>query len=495
MSVLSDLQPGKVFEFFEEICSIPHPSYQEERISNYLVEFARTRGLEHYQDDLGNVIIIKEAAPGYEEAEPLILQGHMDMVCEKEPGCDIDFATDGLRLKVEGDYISAEGTTLGGDDGIAIAYALAILDSDDIPHPRLEVICTVSEEVGMEGAAHLDVTPLRGRRLLNLDSEEEGYFLTSCAGGCRADCVLPVSREGAEGARICVSVQGLLGGHSGCEIHRGRGNANVLLGRTLLELSRKYPFRLISMKGGSKDNAIPREAEAELVTSADPEAVLERIAEIGNSIAREFAGADPDIRIGGALASAQSAGGEAQLSADSGSGLIQALTDADTVRALTLLTALPGGVQRMSDDIPGLVETSLNLGILRLEGDTMSLHYAVRSSVGTAKEYLLLQMENLTCQLGGSVSYSGNYPAWEYRRDSKLRSDMVRIFTEMYGREPKIEAIHAGLECGILSGKLPDLDCVSIGPDMEAVHTAQERLSISSVARVWEFLLAVLACK
>lgn len=481
MSVLSNLQPRKVFDFFEEICSIPHPSYQEERISDYLVGFARSRGLEHYQDDSKNVIIIKEATPGYETVEPLILQGHMDMVCEKEPDCEIDFTKDGLRLKVEGDYISAEGTTLGGDDGIAIAYALAILDSDDIPHPRLEVICTVSEEVGMEGAASLDVSPLRGRRLLNLDSEEEGYFLASCAGGCRADCVLPVSREGAEGNRIRVSVKGLRGGHSGCEIHKGRGNANVLLGRVLLELSRKYSFRLVSMKGGSKDNAIPREAEAELVTDAVPEDVLEGIAETGSRIAREFAGADPDIRIAGALVPAQSGA--------------QALTAADTARTLTLLTALPGGIQRMSDDIPGLVETSLNLGILRLEGDTLSLHYAVRSSVGTAKEYLLLQMENLTCQLGGSVSYSGNYPAWEYRRDSKLRSDMVRIFTEMYGREPKIEAIHAGLECGILSGKISDLDCVSIGPDMEAVHTTQERLSISSAARVWEFLLAVLACK
>lgn len=501
MSVLSNLEPQKVFAFFEEICGIPHPSYQEDKISDYLAEFARRRGLEHYQDESKNVIIIKEATPGYEAVEPLILQGHMDMVCEKEPDCDIDFSRDGLRLRVEGDYITADGTTLGGDDGIAVAYALAILDSEDIPHPRLEVIFTVSEEVGMEGAANLDVSPLRGRRLLNLDSEEEGYFLTSCAGGCRADCVLPVSREAAEGNRIRVSVKGLQGGHSGSEIHKGRGNANVLLGRTLLELSREYPFRLVSMKGGNKDNAIPREAEAELLTGAPLDAVIAQIGRIGENIAREYAGADPDICIAGApvpvqsgdsAAYAQPVSGEPQMSA---ADISQALTADDTARALTLLTALPGGVQRMSDDIPGLVETSLNLGILRLEGDTLSLHYAVRSSVGTAKEYLLLQMEDLTRRLGGSVSYSGNYPAWEYRRDSRLRSDMVRIFTEMYGREPKIEAIHAGLECGILSGKLPDLDCVSIGPDMEAVHTAQERLSISSTARVWKFLLAVLACK
>ncbi|MDE7434730.1 MAG: aminoacyl-histidine dipeptidase [Lachnospiraceae bacterium] len=485
MGVLSELEPKKVFHYFEEISRIPRPSYHEEKISDYLVEFARARGLEYYQDELKNVIIIKEAAPGYEDVEPLILQGHMDMVCEKEPGCTIDFERDGLELCIEGDDITARGTTLGGDDGIAVAYALAILDSDDIPHPRLEFICTVAEEVGMDGAMGLDVSMLKGRKLLNLDSEEEGIMLVSCAGGCSAQCILPMEWEQVSGQKMTIEVSGLKGGHSGTEIDKGRANANVLMGRILLELEGSFPYRIVSLAGGSKDNAIPRESRVQLVLPDHMAAQMsEQTAQIAETLCREYSTSDPDICV--------------KVTGDEAQGVdteVSALTESKSHQAVALLNILPNGIQRMSDDIRGLVETSLNLGVLLLKEDELSLRYAVRSSVGSAKEYLLRQLSLITGEMGGNMACSGNYPAWEYRKDSVLREDMIRIFQEMYGREPQVEAIHAGLECGILAGKIEDLDCVSIGPDMQGVHTTEEKLSISSTRRTWDYVLRVIACK
>lgn len=277
MGVLSDLEPKEVFGYFEEICGIPHPSYKEKQLSDYCVKFAESRGLEVHQDSLGNIIIIKEATAGYESVEPLIIQGHLDMVCEKEPGCDIDFEKDGLRLYVDGDYVAARGTTLGGDDGIAIAMALAILGSDSLEHPRIEAVFTVSEEVGMEGASAIDLSVLRGHKLLNLDSEEEGYLLTSCAGGCRANIFLPVSYETRYGKRYRISVKGLTGGHSGAEIDKGRANSNLVLGRLLLALEGALDFGIESMSGGLKDNAIPRESAVSVVVDGEAEEKLKAL--------------------------------------------------------------------------------------------------------------------------------------------------------------------------------------------------------------------------
>lgn len=485
MGVLSELEPKKVFHYFEEISKIPRSSYHEEKISDYLVGFARERGLEYYQDELKNVIIIKEAAPGYEDVEPLILQGHMDMVCEKEPGCAINFERDALELYIEGDDIAAQGTTLGGDDGIAVAYALAILDSDDIPHPRLEFICTAAEEVGMDGAMGLDVSMLKGRKLLNLDSEEEGIMLVSCAGGCSAECMLPVEWEKASGRRMTIEVSGLKGGHSGTEIDKGRANANVLMGRILLELEDSFSYRIVSLAGGNKDNAIPRESRAQIVISEKMAGQLsERTAQIAETLCREYATSDSGICVKVTRDEVQDVDTE-----------VNALTESKSHQAVALLNMLPNGIQRMSDDIRDLVETSLNLGVLLLKEDKLFLRYAVRSSVGSAKEYLLRQLSLITGEMGGKMACNGNYPAWEYRKDSVLREDMIRIFREMYGREPQVEAIHAGLECGILAGKIEDLDCVSIGPDMQGVHTTEEKLSISSTKRTWDYVLRVIACK
>lgn len=477
MGILSGLKPKEVFAYFEEICSIPHASYHEEKISDYCAAFAKEHHLEYIQDELKNVIIIKEATPGYEQEETIILQGHLDMVCEKKSGCDIDFDTDGLRLLMDGDDITADGTTLGGDDGIAVAYALAVLASDTIAHPRLEVVLTVSEEVGMEGASGIDVSMLKGRRLLNLDSEEEGILLAGCAGGARMECRLPVHAVDAEGSPLEIIVDGLKGGHSGADIHKGRANANVLMGRILVELSKQTAYNLASMEGGGKDNAIPRKCKASLYfAEKELDTARQVLEKIQKDISNEYAVTDPDI----------------QISMKQEEWPFRMLDDASTRQAVFLLNALPDGVQSMSADVEGLVETSLNLGILDLNYQEMTLSYAVRSSVGSAKEALLDKMTYLTQGLGGSVSISGNYPAWEYKRESAFRDKVAAVYERMYGKPPVIQAIHAGLECGLLSGKLPGLDCISIGPDMQDVHTTEERLSISSTKRVWEFILEVL---
>ena len=482
MAVLENLEPKKVFHYFEEICNIPHPSYKEKKISDYLVNFAKEHGLEYYQDDLYNVVMIAPATEGYENEEPIILQGHMDMVCEKEPGVEIDFENDGLTLMIDGDYVTAKGTTLGGDDGIAIAYALAIMDSPEIPHPRLEVIITVSEEVGMEGATGIDLSMLQGHKLLNLDSEEEGVMTVSCAGGNSSVCHVPMSYESSEGVQLALSVKGLKGGHSGAEIDKGRANSNLVMGCLLLALDQAdLGCAIAELSGGAKQNAIPRETNAVIVAAPEKkDAVIACLQETIAQIKNEYATPDPDLALD---------------ITEQGIGSVQVLTAACAKTAIMLINNLPGGIQSMSADIAGLVETSLNMGILTLDEKELRAEFAVRSSVISARDALTARIRNLVEYVGGTLEVNGIYPAWEYKKDSVLREDAARIFEQMYGKAPRIEAIHAGLECGILAGKIKDLDGVSIGPDMIGIHTFEEKLSISSTKRVYEFVLEVLKCK
>ena len=475
MRVLEQLEPQGVFRFFEELCGIPHGSRNCQAASDWCLAFARERGLEHYQDEAGNVILIQEATPGYEAADPILIQGHLDMVCEKEPGCTKDMEKEGLDLYVEDGCVRARGTTLGGDDGIAVAMALAILDDRTIPHPRLEVVLTTEEEIGMMGAVALDASPLRGRKLLNLDSEAEGVFTVSCAGGSMARCALPVTRTAFAGTALEVRVSGLVGGHSGTEIHKGRANANAVLGRLLQAMGAETELRLVTAAGGGKDNAIPVESSAQVVAS-DEAAARQAAEQMAAALTREYAVADPGLRV------------EVTACEVSETPMDRASTE----KALCMLTCLPNGVQAMSMDIPGLVQTSLNLGILATEADSLTATFCVRSSLGSQKEMLHRRLRALMAQLGGTVSISGDYPAWEYRQDSPLRDLMTEIFWEQYGSAPQIEAIHAGVECGILAGKLPGLDCVSVGPDLLDIHTPRERMDIASVQRVWRFVLEVL---
>ena len=486
MSVLENLEPKSVFYYFEEICRIPHGSGNVRQISDYLKKFALERGLECIQDELLNVIIIKEATEGYEQEEPIILQGHMDMVAVKRPHCDIDMTRDSLKLYIENNRIHADGTSLGGDDGIAVAYALALLDAKDICHPRLEVILTVDEETGMEGAMGIDLSMLRGRRLINLDQEEEGVIITSCAGGAKADVSIPLRRAAgsAENMQLLeIRITGLLGGHSGIEINKGRGNANRLLGRILHGLSKQFPIQMVTMEGGLADNAIPREASASILVDIKyADGIVDYVKNEESAIRRELGDKDP-----GCMVICEKAERRADLT--------ECYDAESTEHAVTCLCELPNGVTAMSRDLEGLVQTSLNLGVVVLEGDALHLSYAVRSSVDGEKEQLCRQMVEIAEKSGAKTQIGNSYPGWAYRADSPLRDLVTEIYESMYGRKPVLEAIHAGVECGILAAKIPGLDCVSIGPDMSDVHTTEESLDIGSVQRMWEFLLRVLAHK
>ena len=472
---LAGLQPAAVFEYFEEICAIPHGSKNTKAISDYLVEFAKKQGLRYIQDEANNVILFQEGTCGMEDHAPVILQGHMDMVCEKDDDCPLDMAVDGLDIAHDGNCVFAKGTTLGGDDGIAIAYALALLADKSIPHPPLEVIITVDEEIGMLGADVIDLSELKGRLLINLDSEEEGIFTVSCAGGATATVSLSVERRAVYGPCIRLAVDGLQGGHSGVEIHKNRANANKVMGEFMSRIQKLMPLCLTSLSGGAKDNAIPRSCSATLVAMGT---YLERINGIAEQLQAEIREQydEPEATVQAF-----------DVDALGGNGL----TTEATAKVIGLLCAAPNGVQAMSEDIPGLVQTSLNLGIAKL-GEHFTATFSVRSSVNHEKQELLQQLKTLAGFYEGTYTQMGEYPAWEYKKDSLLRDTMVYIYRKMYNAEPQVLAIHAGLECGLLGEKLPGLDCVSIGPQMHDIHTSRERLEIASTERVWKFLLEVL---
>ena len=481
MKVLNGYEPASVLGFFEEICGIPHISYHEKELSDYCVAFAKERGLYYEQDELGNVIIVKEATPGYEDVEPIMIQGHLDMVGDKVPECDIDMEKESIRILVDGDYITADGTTLGGDDGIAVAYGLAFLDAKDIPHPRLEVVLTVCEETGLEGASAIDLSRCKAKRLINIDSEDEGVFTAGCAGGMRADCKIPVETIVKQGVLCEIKTTGFLGGHSGIEIDRGRANGNVMMGRFFLFLKNKVACNVVGMAGGVKDNVIPKNANATfLVAKEDVETLQKAVAEFNTIIGVEYGVTDPNVSI---ILDVKETVECAVLTEDS------------KEKAITALNLMPNGVQAMSQDLPGLVETSLNMGVMKIDEEAIQACFSIRSSVATAKEYLASKLAQITKSLGGEISYHGEYPGWEYARESALRDLCIKVHEEQTGVTPKIEVIHAGLECGLLADKIEGLDCISLGPNMRDVHTPDEVISISSIARVWEFLKAVLAAK
>lgn len=472
---LNGLEPKAVFAYFEKISTIPHGSGNTKAISDFLVSFAKEHNLKYIQDSINNVILFHPGTPGYEDHPTVILQGHMDMVCEKDADVPLDMDKDGLDITHDDRYVFAKGTTLGGDDGIAVAYALALLADNTIPHPPLEVVTTVDEEIGLLGADALDVSSLKGRTLINIDSDEEGIFTVSCAGGATATISLPLQRHAVYGPCVRLTVEGLRGGHSGVEIGKGLANANKLMGELLGRIQKEMPLCLTAFGGGTKDNAIPRVCQATMVVMGiHPERI--------NAITEEF---QAEVR-------ARYEEPEAVIRGDDVDALGgNALSTEDSAKVISLLCALPNGVQAMSTDIQGLVQTSLNLGILKME-EALRLTFSVRSSKGVEKQALLERLSELAAFYGGEYSQAGEYPAWEYRADSHLRDTMVGTYTRMFGETPQVIAIHAGLECGIFSERLPGLDCVSIGPNMPDIHTSRERMEIASVARTWRFLLEVL---
>ena len=481
MAVLAQLEPKAVFRYFEEICGIPHGSSDTQAISDYLVAFARKRNLYVRQDTLGNVIMKKPATRGYEDVPVVMIQGHMDMVCEKTDDKEIDFHTQGLDLVLDENVIHADRTTLGGDDGIAVAFALAILDADDIPHPALEVVITVDEEIGMLGAAGITTEDLHASYMLNLDSEDEGQLLVGCAGGMTAVCHMPVQWENCDLAHpFCmqIDVDGLLGGHSGMEIIKRRANANKVLGRTLKAIQAVADIRLVSIDGGKKDNAIPRAAQAVFVAETEKQpAIQQAVQTLQAAISHEYEVSDPDVTL---------------KMKECTEAVVETMNRVSGDAIIDALFLLPNGVQKMSDAMPGLVQTSLNLGILTMKQDEVQMGFSVRSSVGSEKNLLALQIRVLCERLGGMYTESGAYPAWEYKQDSKLRDVMVAVYEELYGEKPKLDVIHAGVECGLFMDKMKDLDCVSYGPQMYDIHTPNERLHVDSVQRTWEYTLEIL---
>lgn len=473
-----NIEPKKVFDFFELIASVPHGSDNTAQITELCCEFARQRGLEYYCDELGNVIIYKNASCGYEGHETVILQGHLDMVTVKTADCTKDLEKDGLDLKTDCKYLWAEGTSLGADDGIAVAMALAVLDSDTIPHPPIEAIFTINEETGMDGAQFLDASKLRGKTMLNIDSELEGVITCGCAGGAHVLAQFPLNLKTEELYCAELNISGLTGGHSGNEIHKNRANSNILMGRLLGEINAKNTLRLVSIDGGEKDNAIANASTCTVAfNEADRNAVLETVMYFSKHAYEKYSGTDPNIEI---------------TVTELGKDCVSA-ADADiSGKIITALSAVPNGVQTMSPDIEGLVESSLNLGVATTEDGLLSLSFCLRSSAAAEMEKMKGKLTDIITANGGTVTIGGEYPAWEYKRNSVLREKAVAAYESLYGEKPELSVIHAGLECGLFADKIKDLDCISFGPNIPDIHTTNEKLDVASTQRVWEFLLKLL---
>lgn len=479
MAVLSGMKPEPVFQYFEKLCAVPHGSGNTKQVSDLCAGFARELGLKYRQDASNNLIIWKDGSAGYEHAEPVILQGHLDMVCAKTEDCTKDMAKEGLDLETDGNEVWAKNTSLGADNGIAVAMILAVLADPALPHPPIEAVFTTDEEIGMCGAFDLDCSDLKGKKLINIDSEEEGIFTVSCAGGVRTDCFLPGRKQPFQNGEAAYTIElgGLQGGHSGADIDKGRGSANQLMGRVLYSLMEQIPeLRLADIQGGVFDNVIASHNKAAVVIPQEKTASLEVfIGEFDGILKNEYAGCDDGIVLSCHPAE------------------LTAALDAETTSAvLHLLLALPQGVQAMNVDFPGLVQTSLNLGIIRLEEDGLHFTLSIRSCIASQKQMLVQRLKALVEYAGGTVQERNAYPGWQYAKDSPLKDTVLAAYRDICGKEGIISATHGGLECGLFIEKIPGLDAISLGPEMHDVHSVRERLNIPSTARVYELLCEIL---
>lgn len=475
---IRELKPEKVFYYFEKISEIPRGSGNTEQIAQYCLDFAEERNLRVIKDDGGNVIIYADGTAGYENSEPVIIQGHLDMVCEKNPDCTKDMTKEGITLCTDGEYLWADGTTLGGDDGIAIAYILALLDADNIPHPPIEAVITRDEETGMFGAAEFNPELVKGTRMLNIDSEEEGVLTVSCAGGITAECEIPyeISNECFD-TFLEISISGLKGGHSGADIHKNRKNAIKVLGELLGELSKNIDFRISDIEGGGKINVIPQSAKAVINTSSENQTLIKNTVDnFGKLFAEKYSDTEPDSHFSVKNIS-----------------FVEGIANKDaTAMLIKFLVDSPNGIQSMSAEMEGIVQTSLNLGSFSVEHGKGKAVFLIRSNSSEEKQLTAKKVSDLAASIGGKADIYGDYPSWEYRENSPLRDIMVETFRDMYGKEPVVTAIHAGLECGIFSEKIKNADIVSFGPDNENIHTPNERLNIASAGRCWEYLKEIL---
>jgi len=474
-----DLKPERVFCFFREISAIPRASGNEKAVCDYIENFARGLNLWTRRDEKHNLIIRKNGSVGYENKPAVIIQGHLDMVCEKNAACEHDFKRDPLRLQTDGEFIWATGTTLGADNGVAVAYAMALLEGD-YKHPPLEVVLTADEETGMRGAAVLDTSVLTGKRFINIDEETEGHFVASCAGGIRSTLHIPLKYENAPdgtSAAAVIEIKGLKGGHSGMEANKQRANANILMGRLLNAVSAGYKIQLYDFTGGLKDNAIPREARAFIyVNPADFENVRQCAKETERVFKDEYKNSDPDITV----------------EVIAGTAGAPPLKSKSFKKIISVLTILPDGVFFYGNDENRTPETSSNAGAVYIKDRELVIHIAVRSSVETRKQWVRGRLSRLAAALGGYETAAGDYPAWEYSEKSGLRDIFTQTYLELYDKKPEISVTHAGLECGMFSQKIKGVDTIAIGPDIYGAHSPDERMSVASAGRVWEFLLRVL---
>ena len=470
---------SKVFYYFEKISQIPHGSHNTEKLAEYCISFAKNRGLEVRSDEAGNLAIIAPGSPGYESAEPVILQGHLDMVCEKTEECPLNMETDPIKLCCDGDFIKADGTTLGGDDGIAIAMILALLDSKEIPHPPIEALFTADEEVGLAGAANLSITGFKASRLINLDSETEGVLTVSCAGGVRIKGSIPFEFEKCPDQTIALelAVSKLRSGHSGIDISKNRANAIVLMGQIITGFIEECDVRTASFICDGRENVIPKDALCVFILPAGEEKLFkDKLTEITADIRTALALTEPELAITVRRCETPE----------------KCLTETDTKKLAFALQNLPNGVYSVNPEVDGMTRTSSNAGCARLDEDGLSIKIMARSNLDCELKSVKSRFAGYFSFLGGNTEFSNEYPAWPYRKYSPLRELMIERYKECYGALPSIESIHAGLECGILTGKLGDMDMVSIGPDLYDVHSPNERMSIESVKRTWQYLLSIL---
>ena len=476
----SNIFDHDVMNLFQQISRIPRDSGSEKAISDWIRDWAQERSIEVEQDDIWDLILRKPASAGYEDHAPLLLQAHIDMVCEKDSSSNHDFAKDPIELKLDGDWIvSASGTTLGADDGIGMAMILAVLDDDSLAHPPIEALFTNDEEIGLLGAAGFDASVFKGRRMINLDSETEGELTCGCAGGETIFCVLPVEKIRMKGLPVVITISGLKGGHSGAEIHCWRANANKLAARLLNEIQSVAAYSLESISGGEKDNAIPTEARIRLVIDEeDYQPIVKAVESFEKSVRREFRGIDDGIRVKLERGTVHK---------------VDVLSMDSQDKVFGLLLCLPNGIFNMSGTTPGMVQTSCNLGVVRTGETEFVCTIGARSSVLSGRSALELQIRALAEMFGAAVRTESAYPAWEFRENSALRDTMSSVYEEMYGKAPAIVTIHAGLECGLFTSAVRGLDAVSMGCTVLNIHTPAEKLSISSTARTWDYLKQVLA--
>ena len=473
---MTNLRPERVFYYFKQISDVPRGSGNCGGMAHFCKNFAANHNLKYIKDDADNVVIFKDGTPGYENSEPVILQGHTDMVCQKTEDASTDFINRGIELFVDGDFLKAKETTLGADNGIAVAMILAILESDNIPHPPIEAVFTSDEEIGLIGAGKLDKSILSAKKMINLDSEEDDTVTVSCAGGCHFLAKTHLKFQEKTGAKITVTLKGLKGGHSGVEINNNRVNADTLAGRFLNHIKRSCDFDIININGGDKDNAIPNKSVIELCV-CDVESFIKNAEEYLNIIKTEISDRESGFTF----------------TFDMGENAsYKVLSDEIKNKLIFALTCVPNGVLEMSAEINGLVQTSLNLGILKIENDVLSLHFGLRSN---KKSGLICLQEKLVAffdSVNWESATNGHYPPWEYKEDSQLREIYKEVYNDYFGKEPKVEAIHAGLECGVFADAIDGIDCISIGPALFDVHTVNEKLSISSTENVFNIILKIL---